>query len=136
MAVKKLKPRGLRNNNPLNIRIGNAWLGEVLHPTDLQFEQFIQIEYGIRAGFVLLRRYIKRYKLNTVPAIISRWAPENENATQNYINSVCKLMNVSCDTILVYENKEIMCKLVDAMIRIECGEGVLMAKINKGYNMA
>ena len=34
-------PRGFRNHNPLNIRIGNTWLGEVADPTDSDFEQFV-----------------------------------------------------------------------------------------------
>ena len=43
-------PRGIRNNNPLNIRIGNQWLGERANPNDPAFEQFVAMEYGIRAG--------------------------------------------------------------------------------------
>ena len=72
---KKPIPRGIRNNNPLNIRIGNVWLGEVPNPTDHEFEQLVSMFYGLRAGFILLRRYIRRYHLTTVPDIISRWAP-------------------------------------------------------------
>ena len=63
-------PRGIRNNNPLNIRIGNQWLGERANPNDPAFEQFVAMEYGIRAGFVLLRRYIRHYKRTTVAAIV------------------------------------------------------------------
>ena len=54
--------RGKRNNNPFNIikNTSNAWLGKV--PSDLsndsKFEQFLDIKYGIRAGLILLRRYI------------------------------------------------------------------------------
>jgi hypothetical protein len=33
-------PRGIRNNNPLNIRIGNDWQGERKPNTDGAFEQF------------------------------------------------------------------------------------------------
>lgn len=41
-------PRGIRNNNPLNIKIGNDWKGEVPN-TDGTFEQFESMEYGLRA---------------------------------------------------------------------------------------
>ena len=84
-------PRGIRNNNPLNIRIGNVWLGEVQNPTDPEFEQFVHIKYGLRAGFVLLRRYINHYHRNTVPMILAAWAPSSENNTIKYIDYVCQM---------------------------------------------
>ena len=70
-----METRGVRNNNPLNIRIGNAWLGEVKNPTDKEFEQFESLLYGLRAAFVLIRRYIRRYGLCTIRQIVTRWAP-------------------------------------------------------------
>ena len=66
-------PRGIRNNNPLNIRIGNKWVGEVKSPTDPSFEQFSCMPYGLRAAFIILRRYIEVYKLNTISKIVSRY---------------------------------------------------------------
>mgnify|MGYP007032335315 CR=1 FL=1 len=41
---QKPLPRGIRNNNPLNIRIGNVWLGEVQSPDDPEFEQFVSMK--------------------------------------------------------------------------------------------
>lgn len=126
-------PRGIRNNNPLNIRIGNVWLGEVQNPTDTEFEQFVSMEYGLRAGFVLLRRYIRHYKLDTITAIISRWAPRSENDTSAYIRSVADTMGIPADEPLTYEDKATMCKLVDAMCLVECGQHILPSKIEQGY---
>ena len=88
-------PRGIRNNNPLNIRIGNQWLGERANPNDPAFEQFVAMEYGIRAGFVLLRRYIRHYKRTTIAAIIEAWAPASENNTQRYIDMVIHSQAIS-----------------------------------------
>lgn len=129
-------PRGLRNNNPLNIRIGNVWLGEVANPTDKDFEQFVHIKYGIRAAFVLLRRYINHYKRTTIPQIISAWAPSNENNTQAYIEAVVKLSGISSDTTLSFNDRETMCKLVAAMAHVECGVGLDMRTITTAYDMA
>ena len=134
--MANIKPRGIRNNNPLNIRIGNTWLGEVDIPTDRSFEQFKQMEYGIRAGFVILRRYIRRYGLDTIPEIVSRWAPANENNTTAYIKRVIELSGIPADRIIKYEDKETMVALVDAMIQVECGQSVPLAKIQKGYDIA
>ena len=129
-------PRGIRNNNPLNIRIGNSWLGEVKNPTDNEFEQFIHVCYGLRAGFILLRRYINRYKLNTIEKIISRWAPRNENNTQSYINQVAKGMNIDPYTPLHYEDRSKMCALVYEMVYVENGQHIQMTEIVAAYNIA
>lgn len=135
MATKQ-QPRGIRNNNPLNIRIGNVWLGEVKHPTDKSFEQFISMEYGIRAGFVILRRYIRRYGIDTIAEIVSRWAPSSENNTKAYISAVVKRTHLNPDLTVRFEDKEVMCSIVSAMIEVECGCSVPMEKIKKGYELA
>lgn len=133
---KKPIPRGIRNNNPLNIRVGNVWLGEVPNPTDNEFEQFVSMFYGLRAGFILLRRYIRRYHLTTVPDIISRWAPGSENNTVKYIDTVCQLSGIAPDTQIKYEDEETLVNLVDAMILVECGQHVDRATIIKAYRGA
>ena len=68
---KKRIPRGIRNNNPLNLRVGNNWKGEVSQPTDHTFEQFTEMKWGVRAAFIVLRNYIKRHKCNTVRFFIN-----------------------------------------------------------------
>lgn len=129
-------PRGMRNNNPLNIRIGNVWLGEVANPTDTQFEQFVHIKYGLRAAFVLLRRYINHYKRNTIPLIISSWAPSTENNTRAYIEAVVKLSGISSDDTIAYNDKVSMCKLVAAMAKVECGVCLSQRTIEEAYEIA
>lgn len=84
--------RGIRNNNPLNIRIGNKWKGLKYPNTDGAFDQFISVYWGYRAAFIILRNYIKKYKCNTIAKIIARWAPTNENNTEAYIKTVCTTM--------------------------------------------
>lgn len=130
------KPRGIRNNNPLNIRIGNKWLGEVENPTDKEFEQFTWMVYGLRAGFILLRRYINRYHLNTIHDIISRWAPSNENNTTHYCCLVAARMNIGVLDELRYEDEETMVQLVSAMCYVECGCEVEKVIIREGYKLA
>lgn len=136
MVSSKKLPRGIRNNNPLNIRIGNTWLGEVPRPTDKAFEQFVQMEYGIRAAFVILRRYIRRYNRRTITDIVSAWAPSNENNTKAYIETVSRLTGIPADREIKYEDMDTMVKLVDAMIQVECGQRVQESLIKKGYRIA
>lgn len=129
-------PRGIRNNNPLNIRIGNVWLGEVDSPTDPDFEQFKSMVYGVRAGFVLLRRYIRHYHRTTIPQVIAAWAPASENNVTKYVDTVCQLSGIAPDATLDYFNRDQMVALVDAMIYVECGQHINQQHILDGYRFA
>lgn len=137
MSIQSTKtPRGIRNNNPLNIRIGNTWLGEVPDPTDSNFEQFVNIKYGLRAAFCILRRYIRRYKRNTVRKIVTAWAPSSENNTERYIELVCKFGCLDADMEIHYEDSVTMCSLVQAMARVEVGEIIPLQTIEDAYKIA
>ena len=129
-------PRGIRNNNPLNIRIGNTWLGEVPNPTDSEFEQFVSVRYGLRAAFYILRRYIRRYGRNTPAKIIRAWAPANENNTQRYIEVVCKRSLIAPDEVIDYADKNTMVRLVKAMAFVECGVQLDDDVIGSSYDIA
>ena len=131
-----MTPRGIRNNNPLNIRIGNAWLGEVLIPTDKEFEQFTSLRWGLRAGFLLLKRYINRYHLNSIRLIVSRWAPSSENNTEAYIKRVSALTGFDADEVIDFDSKMQMCALVEAMCLVECGCSVDCNEIREAYELA
>lgn len=135
MNSKKL-PRGIRNNNPLNIRIGNNWQGEVSHPTDHEFEQFESMKMGVRAAFIVLHNYIVRHKLNTVPLIIQRWAPNNENHTEKYIESVLAQTKLERNSVISWWNKDIMCRLFLAMCFVENGAVIEVSTIEEGYDLA
>lgn len=129
-------PRGIRNNNPLNIRIGNTWLGEVARPTDSDFEQFVAPVYGLRAAFCILRRYIRRYGKNTPEAIIRTWAPSSENDTEKYITVVCHRAQLQRDQYIDFFDKVTMCKLVKAMAFVETGSILDDQLIEKGYDLS
>ncbi len=117
-------PRGIRNNNPGNIRWGDDWKGLVpkSQRTDKDFCQFITPEYGIRAMIVILRNYQRKHGLNTISGIINRWAPTNENNTQTYIDSVAKSTGVTPDQFIHTDDSRFMMKLLQAIIRHENGE--------------
>ena len=134
--MNKAIPRGIRNNNPLNIRIGNVWLGEVRNPTDPLFEQFVTMTYGVRAAFVILRRYIRVYHRTTIPQVIESWAPSTENNTVKYVDMVCQLSGIAPDEQLHYEDFDQMFRLVDSMIVVECGQHISEQHIRDGYRMA
>ena len=134
--ISQRRPRGLRNNNPLNIRIGNDWRGEMKHGTDRQFEQFTSMMWGCRAGFIILRRYIQQHGCNTVEKNIRRWAPETENDTKAYINNVCRLSGLKRDELLTFENSQAMISLFKAMVQVENGCSISPTDIQMGYQAA
>lgn len=92
--------------------------------------------YGIRAAFIILRRYIRRYHRNTIQQIIETWAPCTENATQKYIDCVCQRTGLRQDVAIAFEDRETMCKLVQAMAFVECGVVIKEKDIQTGYDMA
>ena len=101
-----MTPRGIRNNNPLNIRRTgkDQWKGLRKAPSDSpkggekaqgydrSFCQFETMEWGWRAAFHLLtRNYYQKHGLNTIRGIVSRWAPpQDNNNTEAYIRNVSK----------------------------------------------
>lgn len=97
-----MQPRGLRNNNPLNIRrTSTQWQGLAPVQTDPDFCQFQTLEYGWRAAFRLLTQtYFTKYGLDSIRKIISRWAPSNENNTAAYIAAVSRLTGIPPDESL------------------------------------
>jgi hypothetical protein len=117
MILRNKKPRGIRNNNPLNIRkSGDDWQGAV--GDDGEFIQFALASKGIRAAARILKNYRDKYGLNTVSGIINRWAPPNENDTESYINSVSAKINVDSEKPL--DDSEYPA-LIAAMINHENG---------------
>lgn len=92
-------PRGIRNNNPLNIRRSkDKWKGMRAVQSDAAFVQFESLEWGWRAAFYLLTRtYYHKYRLYTIRAIISKWAPPCENNLKAYVENVSRLTGIDPD---------------------------------------
>jgi ParB-like chromosome segregation protein Spo0J len=90
--------RGIRNNNPGNLRHGEPWVGLEPQQTDGEFCQFVDMAHGIRALVKNLISYRERHGLNTVREIITRWAPASDgNDTDAYVAAVCKPAGLNPD---------------------------------------
>ena len=126
--------RGIRNNNPGNIRWGENWKG--LDPDgrkkDKSFCVFEEPKWGIRALCKVLLTYYRKHSLNTVKEIINRFAPENENDTTAYVNHVAKLLNVRTDQKINVCNAKTMFVLITAIIQHENGEQPYPEEVIKG----
>lgn len=113
--------RGIRNNNPGNIDKGQKWQGLAPDQTDSRFATFDSPESGIRAMAVLIKNYQKKYKINTVKGIITRWAPANENDTNAYIREVCKNSGFGPDQPLNLLDSSVLFPIIKAIIHHENG---------------
>ena len=115
--------RGIRNNNPLNIRHSkNQWFGMKELQTDKTFVQFESRKFGYRAAFVLIRTYMVKHHANTIGKIIARWAPSSDgNNTQGYIRFVSKTTGIPVDEPLRFEDQKKMVSIVRSMAQMESG---------------
>lgn len=115
-------PRGMRVNNPGNIRISayNDWLGKVTPSKDSAFETFTHPAYGIRAIGKLIDSY-KRQGHHTIDEIIHKFAPPVENETLHYIEFVEKVTGRTRN-FTPLRNSGDYTKLVSAIIQMESGK--------------
>lgn len=127
-----MKPRGLRNNNPLNIRHdADLFQGEI-KGNDKLFKTFSSMPYGYRAAFVILATYLSK-GYNTIEKIISRWAPPSENNTRAYISTVVKYSGVAADEVLTAASGDKYILIVSAMSFVENGVNADINQIRAGF---
>lgn len=127
--------RGIRNNNPLNIRKNSdVFQGEVRPGTDRAFKQFSSMAYGYRAAFVVLGSYLQCGK-NTIEKIVRSWAPPAENNTMGYIAHVSQYSGVDRNKVLTAASGGDYRKIVAAMSRCENGVPANMADVEAGFRL-
>ena len=128
--------RGLRNNNPGNIRLGSVrYKGEMAKSSDSAFRQFESMEWGYRAMFVLLHTYALKHNCHTLRSMINRYAPPIENHTENYIRRVAYATHLSPDEVISTTDKGVMTAVVAAMSEVENGVKADMATIWRGWEL-
>ncbi len=122
-------PRGIRNNNPGNLNyVGQNGAALENHATP-RFARF----NSAFEGFAALGKQIKTYyngtskaagyqKLQSVEAIISRFAPASENNTQGYINKLSKMLGVGRGDSLNIHDPQVLATLMNGITQIENGK--------------
>ena len=124
MTVQTMLPRGIRNNNPLNIHLDpdNRWQGRVPPKlnSDGAFEQFQDPIMGLSAAAVLLIAHYDRRHLDTIRKLVKVWAPPNENDTKSYARRVAEESGFGIDMPLDL-NDYVCLRILTATIRIENG---------------
>lgn len=128
-------PRGLRNNNPGNIRRNSDVFQGEKTSSDKEFKQFKTMAYGYRAVFKILSNYSRNYHLKTIRQMIGRWAPENENNTDAYIKAVSDYAGIPADDPIDITDREQMIRIVAGMSRVENGREADMSEVIVGWNL-
>lgn len=115
-------PRGLRNNNPLNIEEGAFTQGQPgFSGSDGRFAKFQTPEQGIGAANALLDSYGRR-GLNTPAGIVNRWAPSADgNNTPAYAMAIAKQLGIGPNDAIPPEMRP---QLIAAMGQHENGRPI------------
>ena len=131
-----MSTRGLRNNNPLNIRRNSTkWQGLAPVQKDKAFFTFVAPEWGYRAALRTLQNYNRVHGLTTIRQWIERWAPPCENPTDNYVKFVCEKVEMPAEAEPRISNETIMCNIVAAMSWFENGVPAVMNDVYKGWRL-
>lgn len=133
------RPRGIRNNNPGNIKFkeGNNWKGKVPFDKNTDenktFEQFTEYKWGVRAMILLLIIYM-RNGYDTLDKIIRRYTSGDSKSSQDaYITYVSVSAGISPTKILT-PTKTNLRELVIAMTHWENNtDAVSKAQFDAGY---
>lgn len=133
-------PRGIRNNNPLNIRKGCSWRGERPTQVDREFEEFTSMEFGIRAAIKLVCNHINgkagsRRPCDNLAKLIERWAPPTENNTGAYIEAVEKMTGINRYQRIYANNRLMVSRIVQAMAKVETGADLDAGLIRSAWEL-
>lgn len=120
-GTRSRAPRGIRNNNPGNLR---SW-GDT--PREGGFARFASPEAGLAAMIRNLQVQQSKHGLNTIASIVGRWAPPSENDTAAYIGNVSKQTGFGAHQPLDLTDKKTVAPLISSMIRQE-GNGAGYSK--------
>lgn len=126
-------PRGIRNNNPLNLEYRPD---QGARGTDGRFGVYDSMEGGVSAATRQLERYGSHYGLTTINGIIGRWAPAGENNVNAYALSVSRSMGIDANAQLDLSNPATMASLIAAMARVENGRAIDPEAVRRGVAMA
>lgn len=135
-----MEPRGIRNNNPLNIRYSekNNWKGKITeNKQDQKFEEFVSMQWGFRAAFILIYNYIYKLNKKNISDVISSWAPASDNNnTRLYIKTVSERIGYSKDDPLIFMDGVVVVGMVQEMARVETGKYFELPIVMAGYCLA
>lgn len=115
------KPKGIRNNNPGNLRdTGTAWNGRIGQDAS-GFIKFSSPFYGLRAAARNLYNYRKR-GVGTIAGIAQLWAPASDgNNVNEYAQGLSNETGINSDAFINLSDPTVLAGLVKGIVRNENG---------------
>ncbi|ELG6814421.1 hypothetical protein Q6Y84_001063 [Salmonella enterica] len=121
-----------RFNNPGNLRWAEGY--ETSNTKSGKFAVFPSLDEGVLAATKQLQIYAQR-GTNTVRGIVSKWAPSNENDTEEYIRHVVRSTKFNENEKLNLNDPYVLAKLISAMASKEgAGSRVTEDRVIQIYN--
>ncbi|EPB5228966.1 TPA: hypothetical protein JD893_12875 [Citrobacter freundii] len=121
-----------RFNNPGNLRWAEGY--ETSNTKSGKFAVFPSLDEGVLAATKQLQIYAHR-GTNTVRDIVSKWAPSNENDTEEYIRHVVRSTKFNENEKLNLNDPYVLAKLISAMASKEgAGSRVTEDRVIQIYN--
>ncbi|WP_370605383.1 hypothetical protein [Citrobacter braakii] len=121
-----------RFNNPGNLRWAEGY--ETSNTKSGKFAVFPTLDEGVLAATKQLQIYGQR-GTNTVRDIVSKWAPSNENNTEEYIRHVVRSTKFNESEKLNLNDPYVLAKLISAMASKEgAGSRVTEERVIQIYN--
>lgn len=118
--------RGFNLNNPGNLRISDSpWVGKVAS-TDASFEQFGDLEDGLRAMMLNIKNSQDKHGVQNLAQLINRYAPPSENDTGGYVQFVSAQTGIDPEAPLDLSDKANLVPITKAMVRMEQGQDDLI----------
>lgn len=125
--------RGLRNNNPCNIKSSNnvKWDGQV--GSDGEFIIFESPEYGIRACAKILKNYQHEKGIDTLRGMVYRLGPPHENNTEKYVRDLSNIVKLDPDK--KFDVLKHLPEIIKGIIFLENGRMPYPDKMFIGYTI-
>ena len=133
--LNKSVPRGIRNNNPGNLRHGQSWEGLSSEQPDAAFDTFNTPEFGVRAMWTDVYGDVFTDGLNNLNKLMNEYAPSSENDTESYIRSISQATGIDPKKNLTAQDLR---RLLPEMIRVENGDyfGFTQDVVDRGISIA
>lgn len=129
-------PRGIRNNNPLNLTYVPGQRGlDQSAPSDGRFGRYATMEDGVAQSVRQMQIHAGR-GFDTLGKLIQKWAPQSENDTGSYIRRVERETGLSRDTRLDFGNEEMLRRIVRSMAAHENGRPIPDDVVERGVQRA
>jgi hypothetical protein len=123
-SIASNQPRGVRNNNPLNVQplAQGQWAGQT--GTDGRYATFATPEQGMAAADRNLQTYGSKYGINTVAGVVSKWAPKGDgnNDPKSYAATVAAELGIAPNAPINLADPAVRQRLEQAMAKVELGQ--------------